>query len=614
MLAVLLGGLLPGCGGDAGPAAPAGPRLLASSAAGAAALAFPGLRADYSITQAPGGHVVTGPGANGAVVPADARLRFADVSVALDLDGAAGRAYRLYRAAFDRQPDLPGIAYWINLMDGGASLTTVAGWFVQSAEFSARYGDALADADFIDRLYRNVLHRAGDPGGVAYWNDVLRRGAASRAEVLGWFSDSAENRDAVRDAIRNGIAFLEDGVAYVPAADPGPARTAELGRAVVLDGSASTVAAGRPISYAWTLAARPPGSAAVLLDAAGARPSFVPDVPGNYDVRLVVSDGAASSRQAGVTVAVVWRPDDNLQPPTGNLVYLQGEGDDYLGQGRTYVYTQANAQLEVTADTVHLNVYVAGDASWWGGFALPVALGRLVPGYYEGLGSEPWSDNGGVAWSGNERSCNAASNWLAIDSAVYEGDTLVSVDLRFGQRCQDNTGFLLGRVRWAQGDPTRPPGPVNPVPAGLWRPAPGAPPASGNFVYLESAAGDLVGAGRNYTYTSGIDVQGDGAWAGVSIDDGAWWSGDFVGMSSLFRLQPGYYGGLQRHPFNNPAAGGMAWTGDGRACATLSGWFVVDSVAYTNDILTALDLRFEQYCEGSPAALDGQVHWRAPGG
>ena len=36
------------------------------------------------------------------------RIKFSDSSVALDINGTAGSAYRLYRAAFDRAPDLPG--------------------------------------------------------------------------------------------------------------------------------------------------------------------------------------------------------------------------------------------------------------------------------------------------------------------------------------------------------------------------------------------------------------------------------------------------------------------------------------------------------------------------
>jgi len=84
-------------------------------------------------------------------------------------------------------------------------------------------------------------------------------------------------------------------------------------------------------------------------------------------------------------------------------------------------------------------------------------------------------------------------------------------------------------------------------------------------------------------------------------------------MSTIPELQLGYYGKLQRFPFHNPARGGLSWSGEGRGCNTLTGWFVVDSVTYTSGTLGAFDLRFEQRCEGDLAALHGQIHWTATG-
>jgi hypothetical protein len=80
-------------------------------------------------------------------------------------------------------------------------------------------------------------------------------------------------------------------------------------------------------------------------------------------------------------------------------------------------------------------------------------------------------------------------------------------------------------------------------------------------------------------------------------------------MLGLAQLQPGYYGNLHRFPFHNPVAGGLNWSGQGRGCNTLQGWFVVDSVSYQSDSLKSIDLRFEQHCEGMTPALHGQIHW-----
>jgi len=35
----------------------------------------------------------------------------------------------------------------------------------------------------------------------------------------------------------------------------------------------------------------------------------------------------------------------------------------------------------------------------------------------------------------------------------------------------------------------------------------------------------------------------------------------------------------------------------------------VDRLVYTNGVVTSLDLRFEQRCEGGTPALHGAIHW-----
>jgi hypothetical protein len=605
------------CGGDAPPQSRAAPRTLTSAVSSVPApLGFAGARADYAIAQAANGYTVTELASGAAtIVPANARLRFSDISVALDLDGAAGQAYRVYRAAFDRVPDPRGIGFWIAALDQGTDLVEIAAGFMDSAEFRALYGTGLADADFVGRLYRNVLHRDGEAAGIAYWTDVLQRGAATRAQVLAAFSDSAENKAAVRDAIAAGIVFAEDGIAYLPHADPGPARVLDLGQLATLDGSGSTVSGGRPITYNWSFSTRPAGSNAVLNGATGARPSFVPDVEGEYVVALVVGDGVSTSHAATVTLAGLWRPAAGRMPATGNAVYLESANGDPVANGASYTYTQANAVLATSAQGPQLNLSVQGDQAWWGSFAVPGAGARLAAGYHGGMNSELWSGNGGVSWWGNLGACESATTtWLVIDSVSYHGDTLTSVDLRFSQRCQGSGGALHGRVRWTNGDTTQPPGPTNP-PAGLWRPAAGTTPASGNYAYLQSAAGDYIGQGQSLLFTDAtgtLAVGADGAHLTVDIVAATWWLGDFAGMSTLNRVAPGYYGNLGGYPFHNPARGGLDWSGDGRSCAA-SGWFVVDNVAYAGDALVGLDLRFEQHCGNASApALNGQIHWLAP--
>jgi hypothetical protein len=168
---------------------------------------YSGRHADFRITRTGGNMTVSDTtGAEGSDTLVDVeRLRFADKLVALDTAGNAGMAYRLYQAAFDRKPDESGLGYQMNALDGGLGLSQVAANFIASPEFQATYG-ALDNTLFVTQLYRNVLHRAPDAGGLQFHVDNLGRGLA-RAEVLVGFSESPENQAALIGTIQNGMVY-----------------------------------------------------------------------------------------------------------------------------------------------------------------------------------------------------------------------------------------------------------------------------------------------------------------------------------------------------------------------------------------------------------------------
>jgi len=135
------------------------------------------------------------------------RLSFADKTIALDINDNAGEAYRIYKAAFDRVPDLGGLGFWINALDNGATLLEMASGFTNSAEFSNLYGANNSNDAYLNLLYNNVLDRDGDAGGHAFWLGHLDAETVTREQLLIDFSESTENQANVIDLIANGIEY-----------------------------------------------------------------------------------------------------------------------------------------------------------------------------------------------------------------------------------------------------------------------------------------------------------------------------------------------------------------------------------------------------------------------
>lgn len=171
---------------------------------------FGGAMSGYSITKTAAGHSVHANTSNAGndILTGIERLQFSDTTFATDISGNAGQVYRLYQAAFNRTPDGGGLGFWIHAMDSGAALKDIALAFTQSGEFKTMYGGANpGNADFLDKLYHNVLHRAGDQGGFDFWLGHLNSGALSQAGALAEFGESVENQAALIGSIGNGFSY-----------------------------------------------------------------------------------------------------------------------------------------------------------------------------------------------------------------------------------------------------------------------------------------------------------------------------------------------------------------------------------------------------------------------
>jgi hypothetical protein len=180
-------------------------------------MTFLGNYRDYTIRNEGGSFVATDrSGTRIAIAPNIKRLLFQNGAIGLDVNGVTGQAYRLYRAAFNRIPDIAGLGYWIHQIDNDLSFYDVAWSFINSDEFKILYGMNVSNDDFITALYTNVLHREPDPSGFSYWRDALLGGRITRHAMLAEFSNSAENQAQIANDIQNGIVYLPIGVSDTP--------------------------------------------------------------------------------------------------------------------------------------------------------------------------------------------------------------------------------------------------------------------------------------------------------------------------------------------------------------------------------------------------------------
>lgn len=95
----------------------------------------------------------------------------------------------LYVGYFDRAPDPAGLQSWINAVDAGVDIETIAGNFADSAEAKATYPyletpGLVTPAAFVGSIYMNLFNRPAEPDGLNYWVDLLANGTISPEEMI----------------------------------------------------------------------------------------------------------------------------------------------------------------------------------------------------------------------------------------------------------------------------------------------------------------------------------------------------------------------------------------------------------------------------------------------
>ncbi len=107
-----------------------------------------------------------------------------------------------YVAYYGRPGDVAGLRYWSQRMDAeGGDLTAIIQAFGVSQEFDERYGQ-LPPPDLVNGLYRQLFARDAEPGGLAFYVDLLERNVATLQTIALDIIFGAINQDAVTVAHR----------------------------------------------------------------------------------------------------------------------------------------------------------------------------------------------------------------------------------------------------------------------------------------------------------------------------------------------------------------------------------------------------------------------------
>lgn len=114
---------------------------------------------------------------------------------------------RLYFAYFLRIPDYAGLIGWVQALKTGWTLPQISNQFALSAEFTNLYG-SLGNGQFVTLAYQNVLGRAPDAAGYAYWVGQLDAGLLTRGDVMIGLSESTEYRNAMTNEVTVTSAYI----------------------------------------------------------------------------------------------------------------------------------------------------------------------------------------------------------------------------------------------------------------------------------------------------------------------------------------------------------------------------------------------------------------------
>lgn len=196
---------------------------------------------------------------------------------------------------------------------------------------------------------------------------------------------------------------------------------AVIGSPVTLDGSGSSDANGDSLTYSWEIASKPNGSNAVLSSTTVVRPTFTPDIAGDYSFTLRTNDGRVDSYNvANVTVTAV----THASNVSYTIASPDTSGDGSLSP--SYAYTQ-------TFYVSQASTFLGADFS----FLNKEGTGQLQLEIYRGLPDQPQ----GLIYS---QVLNVTSSTYVDNKATFSATSLWGYLVTFN--ATDTSGLMpIGR-------------------------------------------------------------------------------------------------------------------------------------------------------------------------
>lgn len=137
-------------------------------------------------------------------------------------------------------------------------------------------------------------------------------------DVTGTYRIGLKVNDGIEDSAQNTVTVTATVGNTAPLAKAGPDQNVTTGLAVTIDGRGSSDVDGDALTYQWTLASSPTGSAAQIPNQSSSVALFTPDIDGIYAISLTVNDGTEASAPDTV----------NITATTGNTAPVANAGVD----------------------------------------------------------------------------------------------------------------------------------------------------------------------------------------------------------------------------------------------------------------------------------------------